>query len=642
MRSPASAAPRPAGRPLTSPRAASPGRAVSLALLVPLGLAVAAYARVLHGEFQFDDELAIERNPAVKSLGHFLSRSAWGGAGRPLTDLTFALDYAAGRLDPFGYHLGNLIVHLAVVLLLHQLTLALGARAGLRSARGLAVATAGIFAVHPLMSQAVSYVSQRAEGLASLLYVAALLLLLEAERRVGTAAGRLAWAGALALFVAGFEAKAIVVTLPAAWVLLCVAIPREEGAPLRRRVARALALAWPLLVAAAILAGSALVGLRDSKDAGFGVPGISPGTYLLTQWRVLPAYLRLLAWPAGQNLDPEVPLAGGLTGATLASGLLVAAAIGAAVLLLARSARWPPGSRGAARLAGFGLLWFFLVLSTTSTVVPLADPMEEHRAYLASWGPILAACAGAGALLARLPATRGRLAGAAALAAVWLSLAVALHARNAVWETQVALWTDVAARSPTKVRAVTNLGHALWLRGALEPALAAYRRALALPPDGSASRTEIRRDLAAAYLAAGRTAEGARVLEEALAEAPSNADLLNNLAVAQLDLGAPREAEATARRALLAAPGQGQALNSLGEALLAQGEAGAALEAFDRAAAADPDVSARHFNVAVALARLGRTAEACAAVARALGAERDPAARGDIVALGRGLGCGSR
>jgi len=614
---------------------AAPPRRASLALVVPLTLAAAAYARVLHGQFQFDDRTSIEQNPLVKSLGRFVREAPLRPPARPVTDLTFALNYAVGRLDPLGYHLVNLAVHLALVVLLFQLTRALARRAGLAAAEGVALAAAGLFAVHPLQSQAVSYVAQRAESLASLLYVASLLLLLRAERRGWNKAGLLAWGGAFLLFLLGLGAKAIVVTLPAAWLLIAAALPATEG-----ERGRALPLAIPFAAASGIYAVASVAGLGGRADAGFDVPGIAPGNYLLTQLRVVADYLRLLLWPAGQVLDPEVRLSAGLDAPAAAAGLLLLVVAGSALALLLRARSWEAQPRAAARLAALGLLWWFLLLAPTSSVIPVVDLMQEHRAYLAAWGPILALAVAAERILDRLaPPLRRRLAAGAVLA-LWIALAGALLARNAVWESQVSLWSDVAEKAPGKARGHQNLGHALMLAGRLEESVASYRRVLERLGDGSVERSDALRNLAGVFIEAHRPREAAEVLREALAADPWNVDLLNNLAIALLDLGDLAGAEANARRALLRDPQNGPALNTLGEAQLARGDAAAALANFSAAAALDPDVEMRHYNVAVAAANLGRSAEACQALARFRAADRRGVLRADADRLGASLGCG--
>ncbi len=588
----------------------------ALVLLLPLVLAVAAYWRVLDGEFQFDDSHVVERNLAVKELSAFVRDhllAEYLHTGRPVTDLTFGMNYAVGRLVPWNYHLTNLAIHLAAVLLAWAFTRAVLRLAGAARAEWVAVAVAGLFALHPIQSEAVSYVAQRSESLASALYLAALLLLLAAERRgLGWRALPL-WTSAFLAFAVGLGAKAIVVTLPAAWLLLAAAVPSPEG--------RVRLLAWPRRLLALVpfagfdlwFATRTLGGLAASTDAGFHVAGLSPWGYLVTQLQSVAVYLRLLLWPSGQNVDWDFPAARSLSDpSALAAGAGLLLLGGGAVALCAAARRRTGEGAAAARVAGFGLLWFFTLLSVTSSFVPLADILVEHRLYLASWGIFLAAAVAVERLLSRLPRARAALAGIALVASAWVGAAYALHRRNAVWETRRALWTDCVEKSPRKARAWLSLAYADLAENRLRESVAANRIALSLAGDDVGVQVQIYRNLGAALALLGRADEAEAVLRSAVDAGHWDADLLNNLAVVLIEQGRLEEAAGFARRATTISPEKGEAWNTLGEIALRRGDAAGALRLFDHAIALDPDVPARVFNRGLALAALGRAREACA------------------------------
>lgn len=598
----------------TAPRRRG-GAGVPLALAAVLAAAVAAYARVLHGDFVFDDLVGIVTKGAVHDLGGYLRSGfldGWlrGGVARPVADLTFALNYAAGGLEPFGYHAVNVGVHLAAVLLVFAFTRETLRRAGASSPAWPAVAVAALFALHPLLSQAVSYVSQRSESLASALYLAALLLLLASEERPGSARGVLLYAAATLAFVAGLGTKIIVVTAPVAYVAHHLWFPagrtREER---RRELARAAARAAPWAALAVASAALTLRGLAGRGDAGFdakagGAP-LGPWTYLLTEARVVLRYVAMLAVPVGQNLDPDVRVSGATPDpGTVAAALALAALAAIAAFLLLRAARRAdPDARAASRVGSFGIAWFFLVLSPTSSVVPIADVMVEHRVYLASWGLLAAAVAGAGALLRA--ATRSRAAAATLTACACAALGTTLHARNAVWESSVALWSDVVAKSPAKARGWSSLGNAL--------------------------------------LAHDDARGAARALDRAMELDPSDPIALNTLAVLLLEEGRLADAERRARQSVALAPDQGAPYNTLGEILLREGDAEGAVGAFRRSVALGGDaVPLRVYNLAVALGATRRPADACAAWARYERLEPDPAARDEARGRAAAAGCEAR
>jgi tetratricopeptide (TPR) repeat protein len=599
-------------------------RPQALALLLPVALAVAGYWRSLRGEFQFDDIQGIAGNLALKGFGPWLRANLDLETfllERPLTTLTFAANHAVGRLDPLGYHAVNLVLHLVVVVLAALLAFRVAVLAGAGRPGRIAVGLAGLLAVHPLLSQAVSYVSQRAEVLASALYLATLLLLVPGGE--GRPRG-LRWL-ALGTFVLGLAAKPVVVTLPVAWLAIRVATGPSTTVEVEAQWRRARPVLAAIAAAAGLFAVAVLVHLRSRPDAGFSVAGTGPWPYFLTQLRAQVVYLRLLAWPAGQSVDWDFPTSPGLGDpATLGAAAVILAAVGAAVLLLVLGRRRTAPGGATARLAGLGLCWFFILLAPTSSLVPLPDNLVEHRVYLASWGVFLAAVACADALAARLGA---RWLATGAWLAVLLLLAGVLHRRNAAWESREALWSDVLARSPGSARARMNLGEALDEQGRYEEAIPQYQLALAGVSGNAGQRSKILLNLGAAQFFAGRAEEARRSFEEGLHFRPDDALLLVNLGT----LAGAAAAESYARRALRASPAQPRAWVILGNLALERGDWPEALSAYDRAAAMDPDLGEAHYGRSLALGQLGRPQEACGAERAALGARLAPATRATIL-----------
>jgi tetratricopeptide (TPR) repeat protein len=427
--------------------------------------------------------------------------------------------------------------------------------------------------------------------------------------------------------------------MPAAWLLLAWAVPAPDR--------RAALLSWPrrLLAVAPFLAvdvryaAGVLRSIEGSAHAGFAVAGLPPWTYFLTELRAVATYLRLLLWPSGQNFDWDFPVSRSLAEpAVLLCGLLLASLAGGAVALVLASRRLGPEAAGAARVAGFGVLFFLLVLSPTSSVVPLADALVEHRTYLAAWG-VLVAVAVAGeravAWAERLGARRAAFGGAVVLAAVWAALAVALHRRNAVWETQLALWSDTVAKSPAKAGPHLNLGYALRVAERHDEAIAEYRKALLCAPD-EARAVEIVRNLSAALIFQGRNDEAIATLEQALPQAPQDSGLLTNLAVAWGAKGTPALARFYANAAVVANPDQGHAWNLLGYLALGDGDLPAARDALERAVALDPDVGIRHYNLGTVFERQRDLPSACAEWGRALEARLEVSKRAEIERIMQG------
>jgi len=416
--------------------------------------ACVVYANSLGVPFLFDDRSAIVSNLRIREL--------WPGpfmAERPVVELTLALNYALGGLHVVGYHLVNLLLHVACGLLLYDLarrTLQLtGTAAG--EERRVAWWAALLFLVHPLQTEAVTYVISRSEVLTALWYLATLELVLlgdeHAEHRTSL------WILAMMTCALGMATKPAMVTAPVAawWLARCVLRrPATVGLSFAEDRARGLVgpapSRWPVLfgLAATWLVLIALITFRETPGAGLDV-GIAPLDYFRTQIGVTWHYFRLLVWPTQQTIEYDWPLATRWDSATVVVPALGWVAVLGLLVWLART------RRGA---AAFWLGLALLTLAPSSSVVPIADLVFEHRMYLPLGGfAVLAALAGVG-LARRAP----RLVAVGGLAVV-VALGAATIARNRLWHDPVTLWEDALAKAPSKPRVFRNLINAYEERG---------------------------------------------------------------------------------------------------------------------------------------------------------------------------------
>jgi tetratricopeptide (TPR) repeat protein len=420
----------------------------------------------------FDDEIWIRDNPDIGVW----SRGPGEPPARRVAYLTLKLNHRLGGLDPFGYHLFNVAVHALVALAVYALArrlLSLAAAHGedRASVRWAALAGAALFAVHPIQTQAVTYVIQRITSLAALFYVAALALY--ARARAGQDAtwvrGAAYW-GSLACGVLGMLTKEIVLTLPIAVVVLELAFAR--GRPRERVLAVAPFLAiLPVVPSFVVRSFGSLGAARGAATHEETLPRLD---YLATQTTVVLDYLRLLVVPVNQVLDHDVPAQHGFgSPRVVLSGLLLAALLSLGVLLLVRG-------RSGLRVAGFGIVLFFLGLAVESSVVPIVDVMNEHRVYLASAGAALAVAALVHAAAERRQRVVRWLAAGVVLASA--GLAAATVARNEVWRDGISLWRDVTLKNPLSARGHFNLGNVLMDSGDIAGATAEWRRASEIDP----------------------------------------------------------------------------------------------------------------------------------------------------------------
>jgi Tfp pilus assembly protein PilF len=452
------------------------GRAgrVAAAALAIVALGAAAYGNSFAGPFVFDDKVAIAANDTIRRLSPLsdvlFSATNATVAGRPLLNLSFALSWAAHGPAVAGWHAENLVIHLLAGLALFGVarrTFAAPRVPALLAARatGLAAAIALLWTVHPLQTESVSYVCQRAESMAGLFVLVTLLC---AIRGAGAAHGR-AWT--VASVTACLLAVGTKETAAAAPILVLLHDRTFVAGSFREALRRRPGLYAGLFATWAVLAALMVSSHARAGTAGFG-QGVGSMEYAATQPGAIAGYLRASVWPHPLVFDHGAPLA--RTAAEIVPGALLVGALVAATLVLLRTRP----------LAGFVGACFFLLLAPTSSVVPLAtQTIAEHRMYL-PLAAVLAAIVLAGhALLGRAPRVA---AGAAVVAAVLL--AAATHARNDVYRDELALWRDTADRAPANDRAQVNCGMCLADTGDLAGALARFDRAIAIDPRNAVAR----------------------------------------------------------------------------------------------------------------------------------------------------------
>lgn len=568
-----------------------------------LVLAVAAtYANSFRGVFLFDDHYNIHDQAAV----HALWPPDWLNTQRPLTNLSFALNWAAGGTRAWGYHLVNLAVHLGAALLLYGCVRRTAlTRLGAPAARGVALAASLLWALHPLQTQSVTYIVQRGEALAGLLVLATLYGAIRALAAARAGARRGWWLLAIGACALAQTAKPIALTAPVLVGLydLLLAFPSWRAA-LRARWPLYLGLiaTWGVTVGLGVV--SSLVAPQDAVVTVGAGSGVGPWVYLCTQAGVIVYYLRLAFWPDPLVLDYGWPWARGLADAWL-PGMVVLGLLAVAVASWRRRP-W----------LSFCLLWFFIGLAPTSSVVPIVDALFEHRVYLPLAGLIAALVVIGWAGLRRLLVDPARVRVSAGLLAGVLSAALMARTivRNRDYHDPVRLWERNARARPENPRAHNNLCQALNEAGRDAEALSACDAALRLAPDYA----DAWNNRANVLLGLNEPAPAAEACARALAIREQFADAHVTCGYALTLLGRLDEAIAHERAALAIAPDNVQALNNLGNALAQRGENAEARAAFERALALAPERADTHNNVAWLLAAEGDLAGAAAQFERAL------------------------
>lgn len=547
-----------------------------LAALAALGLA--AYCNAFGAGFTYDDFPSIVQDPAIHDLGRFFARI--NRANREVTYLTFALNYRAGALEPFGYHAVNVAIHLVNSALVYALvTLAFRTRrlresALSPSARAIGFASAALFVTHPVQTEAVTYVVQRLASLTTTFYLATVLLYL--RWRLGRESGHrhrahpVFYWGSVACAVVAMYTKQTAFTLPLA---ACLVEWLFFEGPRRRWIALAPLLATMTLIPLRMISwsGKPLVAAVSSLELPRVQTTMSRADYLATQASVVVQYLRLLVLPVGQNVDHDHPEYHSF----LRPEVLAPAAVIVALLALALYL-WRGARRGrldqAALLASFGILWFFLALGVESTLIPIVDVMVEHRVYLPSVGAFVATAIGGAAAARRIFPERPdrKLVAAATLLSV--VLAAASFTRNTVWQSELTLWADAAAKSPGKARPLNNLGAALSDAGRPDEAIATLESAIRAHP----RHADAYYNLGRVYLNQRQHEAAIILFRTAIALKPDYADAHSNLAATLLQLRRFEEVVSLLERAAEVVRDAPESQFNLGVAYVALGDSVAA------------------------------------------------------------------
>jgi protein O-mannosyl-transferase len=449
-------------------------------LLCAAGLLI--YANSFKVPFQFDDSVVIVENESIHRLADVpatVQAILHFQPSRLVTLLTFAVNYYIHRLDVFGYHCVNLAIHLLAVFAvwwLGELLLRLSAPQAKKKkapapARGewrqhVPFAAALLFLAHPVNTQAVTYIAQRAESLAAFFYVLTVCLFIKgrlADKKRGPAfLTGAAVAGVLAMF-----SKETAISLPVTVLFIEFFFFRNvktarSAAPWKLILGILLGL---MIVPAVFHFDIAGIVLRPHESQSHLGDVLTWPIYLLTQLRVFVTFLRLLFVPVGLNLDHDFTMSRSLfEPATFLSFILLAAILWAA---------WR--ERGRHPMLAFAAFWFFLALS--SNLIPRSHVIFEHKLYLAAAGFLPAFCLGLYEI------TKNRRALAIVLGVVFVLFAYLTVERNKVWASPITLWEDVARKSPNKGRVHLSLGAAYAAAQQYDKGLAHLNRATTMMSD---------------------------------------------------------------------------------------------------------------------------------------------------------------
>ena len=609
------------------PKDATPGIShgvfLSVGVLV-LGVAVClVYYPATRGPFVFDDSGTIVNNLSIRQLWPLAGSGKSGGPlnppkatpvdGRPLVNLSLAVNYYFGRLDPFGYRVVHIVVHLLSAILLWAIvakTLRLDYFQGQfdRFAGALSFAAALVWAMHPVNTESVVYVTQRTELMMGMFYLATLYCSLRYWTAAHTAARATSLTLATLACLSGMLCKEMMVSAPVMVLLF-------ERTFVTKSLRRALSRSWPLYVGLALTWVHVLAlyyhGTR-TPGAGFG-QGVAAQVWWFTQTKVLFLYLKLAVWPWPLVIHYEIPYLKTATEAwpwLLATGLV---AMGTLVLLWRRSA------------LGFVAIWFFAVLSPTLVVPLVGETLAERRMYVPLAAIVPLFIVGGYVLLRRAWRSVGRREGfesirswpvavfSVGIVALAIGFGYVSSRRLVAYRDEIALWQDALVHQPHDPLIQFNLGTLLAEAGRLPDAIRHFKETVRLDPDSDRAHY----NLARAFEETARPQEAIKHYLATLRLRTDDASSHYNLARLLEDTGQPLQATEHYRQAIAANPDFSAAHTNLAILLLTSGQTQEAIQHFETALRTQEDLD-NYMNLVTIYSQLNRASEAIPLAEKAL------------------------
>jgi tetratricopeptide (TPR) repeat protein len=529
-----------------------PGAALLLLLVA------AAYLPALRGGFIWDDEAHVVDNATLRSTDGL--KAIWTEPSAtpqyyPLVHTTFWLEYRAWGVNPFGYHLTNVLLHAVNACLLYIVLASLGVPG--------ACWGAALFALHPVQVESVAWITERKNVLSTFFYLASALAWVRfaglGESQPAKRPGLL-YAAALALFVAALLSKTVACSLPAALLLVTW---WKTG----RITQRDVLLMLPFF-GVGLLAGFSTAWLEMSHVGASGAEwSLSSVERCLVAGRAVLFYLGKLIWPHplifmyprwtidARDVVQYVP------------PLLVVAALLEAWFARRRRGRAPFTVMALYVGTLFPALGFFNVYPMRYSFV------ADHFQYLACLFP-----------LAAFAACWPKKLAAPVLAVAVAVCAVLTWQRTHAFANAETLWRDALARNPSSWMAHNNLGLVLQNQGRAKEALAEYEAAVALKSDAAEALTSI-----GVFLAAGGERDRALAYHRrAVASDPRSATAQNNLGMTLAQAGNVDEGIEHLRASLLINPRYANAQANLGHASLLKGDLRTAVSGFRSALQLEP------------------------------------------------------
>jgi tetratricopeptide (TPR) repeat protein len=578
-------------------------------------LTVGLYWSTRNYDFVFDDSQNIVDNPHIQVNSLSIDRLKRAGfdsyaARRPLANWSFMLNYMHGELDPAGYRIVNIGIHIVNAALAYWLVFQLflidaRLRLDLKESKGRkklrtpaaigAAAVVLIWIVHPLHVNAVTYVVQRMASMSAMFIMTTLCLYIYGRRSKASKVQLVSFTAAAVSWILAMLTKEIAITLPLIIFLLEFYFFRDLD---RKWGLRQLTICVPVIVLGVLAVCFTLAPVESILNT-YEIRDFNMSERVMTQWRVLIFYISLiyLPMPGRLTLDHQI-----ITSRSIIDPITTSTSLFAIIGLLALAVYLARNHR----LLSFCIFFYFISLSLESSIIAL-EMAYEHRLYLVSLTTILAVAAALRQL--HLP----RVAGGAIVVVLTGLLALSTHERNKAWETEFTLWEDCVRKAPRKARPHYNLGNAYFRRDRFGEAVAHYENAVRLDE----THTDALCNMGVSYAELGKPDNALEAFEQCIEHDERYIKALVGIGQELGKLNRLDEALENLLNAVALQPSHGTANEHLGYVYTRKNDRPKAIAAYRVGIAANRNSIGSITNLGILLAQEGKTSEAINALRHA-------------------------
>ena len=616
-------------------------------VLILLGAIV--YSNTFNVPFILDDETQIVRNPVIKDpkfildplkLKHdhhdFPNSQDYQGISRNriIGYITFAVNYNINDLDVAGYHFVNLVIHVINSLLIYYLLIITFKTTYFMDATGedhlntcilynvISFFAAALFIVHPVQTQAVTYIVQRFTSLATTFYVLSFVLYAKFRLSGSTPKAVIYYLLSIMSAALAMMTKEISFTLP---VLIALYEFILCNGDFKKRLLYVAPFSLTMLIIPINLIQTGYLSgnfINSVSMAAQETTEISRFDYLITQFRVVITYIRLLFIPVWQNIDYDYTIFRSLIDVQVFTSLLFHLLIICIAIYLVIRGR--NKQNGYALLISFGVFWFYIANSVESSIIPIRDVIFEHRIYLPSIGFFIAIVTAVVSIrhtniISHTYINKLML----FFTSIIVIFAVMTYSRNTLWQDEVGLWKDVVSKSPSKSRPYNMLGMSYYKKGLYEDAIRSYKKAIEIKPD----YYDAHNNLGIAFIKTGRFEEGTREIQTAYAKGhydagryyiekgqyenairefklaikgmPYYAEAHNDLGIVYGETGRFEEAKSEFKAVTMLDPDNPEGYNNLGKSYAELAQYDDAIKEFENAIKLNPKYAEAHYNLGI-------------------------------------------